>query len=31
MDENTRLQKWAAELVGTALLVFIGVGRCRRR
>ncbi|HEU0041018.1 MAG TPA: aquaporin [Jiangellaceae bacterium] len=26
MDENTRLQKWAAELVGTALLVFIGVG-----
>src|SRR4029079_12433742 len=26
MDENTRLQKWAAELLGTALLVFIGVG-----
>ena len=26
MDENTRLQKWAAEFVGTALLVFIGVG-----
>jgi glycerol uptake facilitator protein len=26
MDENTRPQKWAAELLGTALLVFIGVG-----
>src|SRR5690242_2342447 len=26
MDENTRRQKWAAELLGTALLVFIGVG-----
>ena len=26
MDENTRPQKLAAELVGTALLVFIGVG-----
>lgn len=26
MDENTRLQKWAAEVLGTALLVFIGVG-----
>jgi glycerol uptake facilitator protein len=26
MDENTRLQKWGAELLGTALLVFIGVG-----
>src|SRR5204862_5743489 len=26
MDVNTRLQKWAAELLGTALLVFIGVG-----
>src|SRR6266513_1192990 len=25
MDVNTRLQKWAAELLGTALLVFIGV------
>src|SRR5437764_6440537 len=26
MDENTRPQKWAAEVLGTALLVFIGVG-----
>src|SRR5262245_4430269 len=26
MDENTRPQKLAAELLGTALLVFIGVG-----
>ena len=26
MDENTRLQKLAAEVLGTALLVFIGVG-----
>jgi glycerol uptake facilitator len=26
MDENTRPQKWAAELLGTALLVFVGVG-----
>jgi glycerol uptake facilitator protein len=26
MDENTRSQKWAAEVLGTALLVFIGVG-----
>jgi glycerol uptake facilitator protein len=26
MDENTRPQKWAAEALGTALLVFIGVG-----
>jgi glycerol uptake facilitator protein len=26
MDENSRLQKWAAEVLGTALLVFIGVG-----
>src|SRR5580765_7385341 len=25
MDENSRLQKWAAEVLGTALLVFIGV------
>src|SRR6201990_821218 len=26
MDENSRPQKWAAEVLGTALLVFIGVG-----
>ena len=26
MDENTRPQKLAAEVLGTALLVFIGVG-----
>ena len=26
MDENTRSQKLAAEVLGTALLVFIGVG-----
>src|SRR5256714_9983635 len=26
MDENTSPQKWAAEVLGTALLVFIGVG-----
>ena len=26
MDQNTRPQKWAAEVLGTALLVFIGVG-----
>src|SRR4026208_707450 len=26
MDESKRSQKWAAEVLGTALLVFIGVG-----
>jgi glycerol uptake facilitator protein len=26
MDVNTRLQKWATEVLGTALLVYVGVG-----
>jgi glycerol uptake facilitator protein len=26
MDENTRWQKWGAEFLGTAFLVFVGVG-----